>query len=223
MLRRQRSLSTTTGRLKTSRSPASLWKGMAQPPSLSKPSRASIRWPKKAYRRNSPSVTTSRPADSWRRIASSTARSSICLNWTGERSPRSQRSRASLRLSGRSRLPITSLRSCWAGILGLSLDTFGSPSAAPCRKLAAGDLEHAAFDAEGVLADAFEHAVDGRRHQGRGAHVAEGALGRELLVGAAAAHHLDHPGRDREPDLGRHVLGLVAEHAALLHVGRLPA
>jgi len=37
MLRRQRSVSTTTGRLKTSSPPASSWKGIAQPPNLSKP------------------------------------------------------------------------------------------------------------------------------------------------------------------------------------------
>src|SRR5262252_7130182 len=41
MLRRQRSFSTTTGRLKTSWSPFSSRNGIAQPPSLSKPSSAS--------------------------------------------------------------------------------------------------------------------------------------------------------------------------------------
>src|SRR5713101_7797102 len=91
------------------------------------------------------------------------------------------------------------------------------------RELAAGDLEHAAVDAERALADALEHPVHGGWHEGGGAQVAEGALGREVLVGAPAAHHLDDLGGDREADLGGDVLGLVAQHAALLHVGRLPA
>src|SRR2546430_12149297 len=45
-----------------------------------------------------------------------------------------------------------------------------------------------------------EHAVDGRGHQRRGPHVAEGALGRIVLVGAAPAHDLDDFRGDVEAD-----------------------
>src|SRR5438445_5953698 len=64
--------------------------------------------------------------------------------------------------------------------------------------LAASHLEHAAVDAERALADALEHPVHGGWHEGGGAQVAEGALGREVLVGTPAAHHLDDLGGDRE-------------------------
>src|SRR5262245_43604969 len=53
---------------------------------------------------------TSSPAASWTRTASSTARSSICLNAAAPSSPASARARASTSSVGRSKLPTTSLR-----------------------------------------------------------------------------------------------------------------
>src|SRR5713226_4942834 len=110
MLRRQRSFSTTTGRLNTSSSPFSSRNGIAQPPSLSKPSKESTRWPKNAYRRCSPSVTTSMPASSWSRIAPMTSRSSSRLKSAALISPLSRCRRAATSAGGRSRLPTTSAR-----------------------------------------------------------------------------------------------------------------
>src|SRR5216684_808731 len=110
MLRRQRSFSTTTGRLNTSSSPFSSRNGIAQPPSLSKPSSESTRWPKNAYRRCSPSVTTSMPAVSCNRIAAMTSRSSSRLKSAALISPLSRCRRAASSAGGRSRLPTTSAR-----------------------------------------------------------------------------------------------------------------
>src|SRR5262249_54499332 len=73
------------------------------------------------------------------------------------------------------------------------------------------------------LADRLEHAIDGRRHQRGRAYVSEGALGRIVLVGAAAADHLDDLGGDLQARLGGQELGLVGEVATLGQVGRLPA
>src|SRR5207253_9308742 len=84
--------------------------GLAQDPRLLKPARASSVWPENAYRCISPSVTTSRPAASWSRTASSTARSSIRLNAGAVSRPDSIAARASTRYAGRRRLPTTSLR-----------------------------------------------------------------------------------------------------------------
>src|SRR5262249_55575498 len=68
--------------------------------------------------------------------------------------------------------------------------------------------EQTLLDAERALADRLQHPVDGGRHEGRGAQIAQRALGRIVLVGAAPADHLDDLGRHVEPDLGGQVLRL---------------
>src|SRR3954452_9901614 len=69
-------------------------------------------------RRSSPSVTTSMPASSCRRITSRTARSSIALNAGGSSSPAACFARASSSSGGRRRLPTWS---AWAVTIGGTL------------------------------------------------------------------------------------------------------
>src|SRR4051812_1684185 len=84
----------------------------------SKPSTAATSSDWNDSRRSSPSVTTGRPASSWRRMTSRTARSSIALKAGGSSSPAAWARRASSSSGGRRRLPTGS---AWAVTMAVTL------------------------------------------------------------------------------------------------------